>query len=201
MISHEYKCIFVHINRCAGSSVEHWICGKDWWEIEPQTKHLLASQARSLYRDYWDRYFKFSIVRDPIDRMISCLKYRDYYGISIDEHLRLSLQDYYAHFGRDVVIEHDYRFSRRESLISAKHRTGSVYGNILDEKLDFIATYENLENDLKYIGEAIGLKNSRPVRLEQSGERMHPDCLHPASRREIARLFRDDYERFDYVTA
>jgi hypothetical protein len=203
MISHDYKCIFVHIMRCAGTSVEQWICQSDWWFIEHQTKHLLTSQARSLYRDDWDSYFKFAIVRNPFDRMVSCQK-RDakHFGMSIDENNRLSFDGYYAHFGREIVIEHDYRFSRREAVVGPQHRRACVYGNILDETLDFIGKYENLENDLKYVGEMIGLKLPAPLpHLERSGNRIRAEDLHPQSRREIERLFRDDFERFGYVTA
>ncbi|MDF2620749.1 MAG: uncharacterized protein K0S00_3408 [Xanthobacteraceae bacterium] len=54
MISHQYKCIFVHIQRCAGTSIEVWIDGADFWYKEPNNKHLLASQAKELYAAYWD---------------------------------------------------------------------------------------------------------------------------------------------------
>jgi hypothetical protein len=198
MISHEHKCIFIHICRCAGSSIEQWICGDDWWEIEPKTKHLLASQARSLYKRYWDDYFKFSIVRNPIDRMISCLKYAGHFGISIAPDNRMSLAGYYDRFGRDVVIEHDYRFSRRDALISPSHKIGRVYGNILDEEVDFIAKFESLENDLKFIGEKIKLQPVQVTRLQQSDSRIDADSLHPASRIEIERLFQEDFVRFGY---
>ena len=113
MISHEHKCIFVHIGRCAGTSIEQWVCGADWWTIEPETKHLLASQARALYKDYWDRYFKFSIVRNPVNRMISCLNHSEHYGVSIGSDDRLSLEGYYERFGRDVVLENDYRIQSK----------------------------------------------------------------------------------------
>lgn len=46
MISHELKCIFVHIPRTAGSNIERSLIGQDWWEVSHETKHLLASQAK-----------------------------------------------------------------------------------------------------------------------------------------------------------
>src|SRR5262249_27422070 len=173
MISHEHRCILIHIPRCAGTSIERWICGADWWTIEPETKHLLASQARLLYREHWDHYFKFSVVRAPIDRMISCAKYGEHFGVSIDGDNRMSLARYHERFGHDVVVEFEYRYYKREQVITPRHGPGKVYGNTLDEELDFIARYENLENDIKVIGEAIKLPVPEPFnRLELSDERV-----------------------------
>ena len=61
MIDHVNKCIFVHIPRCGGSSMERFFVKKDWHGIEENTKHLIASHARELYSDYWDDYFKINI--------------------------------------------------------------------------------------------------------------------------------------------
>lgn len=198
MISHRYKCIFIHIPRTAGTSVEHWIGGADWWNVEPRSKHLLASQARSLYRPYWDDYFKFSIVRDPIDRMLSCLQYGEHFGISIDQENRISLDGYYRRFGSDIIIEHDHRFYERAGLISERHIPGSVYGNILDETLDFVARYENLERDLRIVGETIGLPLTAFIRSERSQRKVESADLHPISLCEIEKIFRHDFERFGY---
>jgi len=155
MISHKYQCIFVHIQRCAGTSIENWVVGDDWWNIEAETKHLFASQARKIYADVWDRYYKFAFVRHPVDRMISCLEYGDHFGLSYG-HEGFSFSGYHEKFGDNIVIELDHRFSRRDDLITHRHEPGAVYGNILDERLDFIGRVENLHEDLKVVARAIG---------------------------------------------
>ncbi len=72
MIDHQRKLLFIHIARTGGTSVEAALVGRDWWEQDPQSKHLSASQTRAYYgEEVWNSYFKFSIVRNPFDRLVS----------------------------------------------------------------------------------------------------------------------------------
>lgn len=195
MISHEYRCIFVHIPRCAGTSIETWLCNQDWWEFEPHTKHLLASQAKELYANWWDDYFKFAVVRNPIDRTRSCLHYSDYFGLR-QTPSGISFEEYHSHFGRDIVLEHDYRFSNRSELINDRHQPDAVYCNILDEPLDFIARYEQLGEDMKFIEAKLGV--SRPFNhwVEKSRDN------HKLNKRDIeaiTKMYRLDFEKFGYA--
>ena len=63
MISHKHKCIFIHIPRCGGTSMEISMVGRDWFKVDRTTKHLIASTAKKIYEPYWDDYFNFSFVR------------------------------------------------------------------------------------------------------------------------------------------
>jgi hypothetical protein len=194
MIDHVHRCIFVHIPRCAGTSVETWLVGSDWWLIEPQTKHLLASQARRVYAEWWDRYFKFSVVREPLRRCVSLLKYADFYGLERRGDA-IDFAGYHARFGADVVVEADYRFHAREDATTPRHRPGRVYGNILDEELDFVARYETLGDDMRRVAEAIGARTPFTAHVERSGIDFEPDA---ATRAHVRALYRDDYRRFGY---
>ena len=94
MISHKHKCIFVHLRRTAGNSIEEALgsiqlfdrSGKptNQWDNKlhrGNTRykhdkrghylHTTATEIRDLYPDSFDKYFKFSIVRNPWDQMIS----------------------------------------------------------------------------------------------------------------------------------
>lgn len=55
MISHEHKCIFIHIARTAGTLIEQLVCGKDYWQINKREKHLWSNEAKkyilNIYHD------------------------------------------------------------------------------------------------------------------------------------------------------
>lgn len=97
MISHHHKCVFVHIPKCGGQSVEtaflHDI-GLDWRRRAPlllrfndnpdlgppRLAHLLARDYVAmgyLPRDMFDSYFKFAVVRNPYRRIVSTYQYLD----------------------------------------------------------------------------------------------------------------------------
>ncbi len=73
MISHKHKCIFIHIVKTGGTSVEQLLIKNQLWH-KPQ-KHWTASRAKKGYSEWWDAYYKFSIVRNPYDRLYSAYKF------------------------------------------------------------------------------------------------------------------------------
>src|SRR5260221_667113 len=99
MISTIHKTIFVHIPKCAGQSVEETFLKDispdlDWekhrhiiscfqrpesWgkQFPERLAHLTADEYLSLSfvsQSVWEKYYKFAIVREPIDRCISMWK-------------------------------------------------------------------------------------------------------------------------------
>jgi len=202
MISHELKCIFIHIPRTGGSSIERKLVSKDWWQIEHKTKHLVASQAKRIYSEYWNGYFKFSFVRDPYSRMLSMTTFdsmRELYygkalpfnGILTDQHMN----GYKKLFGNPVLIEHDYRFYKREEIESEKHRDNCVYGNILDEPIDYIGRFETLEEDFNNICNIIGAKGKE---LTKSQQKPHNHTLSLDAKIIINKIYEEDFLKFNY---
>lgn len=196
MISHEYKCIFIHIQRTGGSSIEAMIAGEDWYILEPATKHIIASHAKRIYSKYWDDYFKFSFVRHPVDRVISCLKYADHFGLAFDDLGNINFDGYRNLFGPKKILEFDHRHSQRKEVRRRNHQEGSVYGNILDEKLDFIGKYETLKADAAYLRERLHIQNQPLAHLESSERPAR--VLTDQSIDEIRALYKRDFKRFGY---
>ncbi len=198
MISHKYRCIFVHIPRTAGSSIEEWICGEDWWNQDPSTKHLTANTARSLYADHWDDYFTFSFVRNPWERMLSCLHFERHFGISMADG-ELDFSGYEQRFGSPITLEVDYRFHERADVLRRQHRPGSVYGNLLDEALDFVGKYETLDSDIAHIARILGIDARFNSTLKGSTARPSIDDMYgDRSDLWIRTSFAEDLQRFDY---
>lgn len=153
MICHRYKTIFVHIPKTAGQSIEHVFLEKmelNWatraplllrYNSEPKLgperlAHLYATEYVSLGHiapiDFAD-YFKFSIVRNPWDRLVSFYKRSVLSsGVSFREFVINGFPkvDHTA-FGRQVAPQWYYLMDDDDNLL-----------------VDSIVKFEQLEEDL-----------------------------------------------------
>ena len=197
MISHEHRCIFIHIPRTAGTSIEKSITGSDWWSIKPSTKHILASTAKNIYREYWDDYFKFSFVRNPWDRMVSLIKFSGFYGANLEkENKKINVSCYLKKFP-DVEI--DPRSESKDEKIKAN--PNSVYLNIINEPLDFIGKFENLQQDFNTVCNEIGIAEQELPRLHKSNHKHHQhytEYYDDETRSIVAKKYAKDIEYFGY---
>ena len=203
MISHEHKCIFIHIPRTGGTSVEMWL-GGDKYLTPPPEVHIIASHAKRLYSQYWDSYFKFSIVRHPVDRVLSTLAFSDEFGITrtggkIDFSKYLRLFNIAPAGKPPVITEYDYRYNAPPPPTPGRYSPHTVYGNILDEPLDFIGRTEDLAAHMAELGAVLKVKKpfDKDFRYMMSVARRVP-ALDPETVQTIESLYRDDYGRFGY---
>ena len=165
MVSHKHKCIFIHIPKAAGTSIERafmddlgldmdnrhaLILGENTNKnLGPRRiSHLTASEYFDLHfvsQEIYDEYFTFSIVRHPVDRLYSIYKYRTYSDyITFDRFVKVKLPE---------LID-----SKTESFFYK-----SQYDYIFCNKypcVDFIGKLENLNEDFKIIKDNTGLKSN-----------------------------------------
>lgn len=112
MISHQRRCVFVHIPKCGGVSIEQVFVrdlGLSWENRAPlllrprvegedaplRLAHLTAREyveKRYLSRELFDEYLTFTVVRDPLKRTSSFYRYLGYdqvmsFADFVDRHL------------------------------------------------------------------------------------------------------------------
>lgn len=99
MICHHYKCIFIHIPKAAGQSIEHAFLDllNLTWETRaplllrfndrpelgpPRLAHLKAEEYvryKYITQDMFNDYFRFAFVRNPWSRLVSIYKFMGFY--------------------------------------------------------------------------------------------------------------------------
>ncbi len=161
LISHKHKFIFLHPNKCAGTSIGRSLIphlgpediilgyteqGEKYSVGLRKTKliwkHCEADRVKELVF-HWDYYFKFTIVRNPWARVVSSYHWRKkkHYineNKSFNEFVRNSIN----------TIPHCHEFTNG---------------------VDFVGKVENIEEDFKKICEKIGIE----VKLKHENKTKH----------------------------
>lgn len=182
MICHHYRCLFVHIPKTAGQSVEHaflGLLGLRWEtriplllmqnrqpEIGPPSLAHLKAREYVLYKyltpEMFDSYFKFSFVRNPWSRMVSIYKYM---GFDKKSDFKTFLM---CDFKNDI-FKNKYWFvgPQVEFLSNGK-------GDII---LDYVGRYETLQADFSHVCRKIGIPEVQLPYVNVSGYKKSASSL------------------------
>jgi hypothetical protein len=192
MVIDQYAVIFIHINRTGGTSVERAFGFNTHLPVDKGHDHSTPTKLiRKLGRAKWERYFKFAIVRNPWDRLVSVYQMRKGYGMipemSFDEWL-----------GGDSPACDRYPNSPLDPRSWWMHQVNWITDGKGREVLDFVGRYERLAEDFATVCRRVGADVTLP-RLN-SFERSHYSSFYDAAlRQRVADLCRPDIERFGYT--
>lgn len=188
MISHKHKCIFVHVAKTGGTSIEKCLIGKDWWDINRKTKHLSAQSAKYIYRNHWDDYFKFSFVRNPWSLMASWYKFRQVekvYGMGfktflLDYNFNLPTSSGEKSWMPDTLVQADLLFEKGNPLV------------------DFIGKFENLQEDFDEVCDKIRLQRQQLPHIYKGKHKHYTEYYDDETREIVAKKYAKDIKYFNY---
>lgn len=198
MINHEYKFVFVHIPRTAGTSIER-IFGYDGFQHYTALEYL----GKLGYRD-WRSYCTFTFVRNPWDRVVSYYYWRhrrkepDAADTAFEQwfirNYRLIkggkhdiLNRYYGRSGDP----NGWRVKLDNQLYMITDMTDDVI-------LDYVCRYESLQKDFSFIQKRLGFNGDIP---EERRLINRPDYrnAHTLKTKQLAgELYSKDIEYFGY---
>ena len=177
MFSDLHQLIFVHIPKCAGMSVEAALGGLPGAQAHEQ--HLSGAQYRSYYPDKWAHFHAFTVVRHPLHRAWSYVRFIRRFDPVWRQHLR--------HVPTSRLL--------RDTLFSTNvlvQRPAHVMLTGEEELLRF----ESLAEDWARFAEPRGLPRTLPHRNRTEGPKEAPDALAPYL---VAAFFPEDHTRFGYA--
>ena len=197
VICHSKKCIFIHIPKTAGTSIEQFIRnkGKNYLELigvqnNRSLHHLGAHEIKKMYPYQFSIYYKFSIVRNPYDRLLSeyywtpvkGLGYKSgkskaeflYYVIDIVSKSKYYDNIYFDHF----IPQHNFIYEGKTLLI------------------DQLFKFESLDLALNIIQKNLDIHESFPVlNKTDSSNRINWTQL---QKEKIYQLYKKDFIIFNY---
>ena len=211
MISHKYKCIFIHIPKTAGTSIYSLFTdiGKlDWKQPNydvlfgwcPKRKmHLQHATPQQLIETDliseadWKNYYKFTFVRNPWDKSFS-----DYFWMMKDRKVKDSFKNYITASGdfdkylnKPVNMEYrgDHLLPQIEFLKCEKF-----------ENLDFVGRFENLNRDMEIIRKKIGMPSKFDQHLQKNIKKhSHYSKFYNNSRKKLViGKYKEDIHKLGY---
>ncbi|MBK8167104.1 MAG: sulfotransferase family 2 domain-containing protein [bacterium] len=215
MVSHQHRCIFVHIPKTAGTSIEKVLGFIDEvaWnaqdhrtirEVEPFAPHQLRTLLRR--RDsyllkrmrnrahglpmataaQYREYFKFAFVRNSWSRVFS------WYGnvMRDEEHRRrVGLQAEIPL--KEFLLRYPEEWGLRTQLYWIADSRGDV-------TLDFVGRFENLDADFAHVCGVLGLPDRALPRLVAGDGRRYVDHYDAESIDIVRRRYAAEIARFGF---
>jgi hypothetical protein len=200
MVSLKHKTIYIHIPKCAGQSVEETFLKDISEDLEfekhrhqigcfqkppswdanfpERIAHLTAQQYTALSfvsNSQWNSFFKFTIVRDPVERSVSMWRYLDGYNKQFSDFIYLDLPP--------LVAQNHFWFQSQSHYILDPTTKSSL--------VDFILPFSKLNDRWAEIKERSGLERNLIHRNESRGKekpRLNADLIS-----KIKKIYADDY--------
>ena len=174
MINLDFNLVFIHIIKTGGSSIS------TAFGMEKSQCHFPASSARKLIgEDLWDRCFKFSFVRNPFDKIVSQFFYNSHkFG-----------------FKKGVSFKEYVKAWDSGAKISVHPQLNSDY---IDEDLDFIGRFENLQKDFDFICDKLDISRRALPHKNKSNHEHYTKYYDEETKSIISKRFAIDLERFNY---
>jgi hypothetical protein len=204
LISDSHQFVFVHIRKAAGTSLRqvleqvslkknnhllYKLLSRNGFTVDYHRhsfrKHSnLIEAERSMPADKFKQYFKFAIVRNPWDRLVSEFEY-------------IKTQPSHSRFKKLKAM------SVKDFILYQSNRSAAHQVNALQLKngqlgCDFIGKLETLEQSLSIIAAKTGLDFSQLPHINQVKRRDYRSYYSNTLRHQVAELWRADTEAFKY---
>lgn len=218
MVSHEYKCIFVHIPKTAGTSIEkklglftelkwgvqdhtevHDYQPLTWGELaglagQGRVKYALRDvrnrargSSKRLTQEQFDSYFKFCFIRNSWARVYSW-----YHNVMRDEQQQelngVKPGISFNEFLENHLRPDDHILKSQLSWITDNHN---------NVPMDFIGRFENLEHDMNFVCEKLGIDTDMPRLLKGSGK-SYVDAYDDKWRAKVGEFYAEEIEHFGF---
>ncbi len=204
LISDSHQFVFVHIRKAAGTSLrqilEKVALPKNnnlWYKFLSRNgfaidyhkysfrKHAnLLEAERSMPEDRFKQYFKFAIVRNPWDRLVSEYEY-------------IKTQHTHSRYKKLHTMNFT-EFVAYQAKRPAAHQVNALQLKNGEMGMDYIGKLETLDESLAFVGEKIGLSFAELPHINQVKRRDYRSYYDDALIEQVAKKWERDIKAFDY---
>jgi hypothetical protein len=193
------KCIFIHIPKTAGTSIEQFLRdnGKnellfDRFLLNRSLQHLTALELKRKLGNVFNSYYKFSIVRNPFDRLLS-----EYYWTPIPNigykygKTKSEFLDYVRNIvKKQLYFQNNYNDHFIPQYMFLCNRRGKLL-------IDNLFKYEDLDFVKDYLKKKLNIERKFP-HLNKTSEEKTKDYWSESEKEKIYDLYKNDFILFGY---
>lgn len=190
-----HQCIFVHIPKCAGISVVKSLFG------DFDCGHTSLRRYQIMFApEEFRRYFKFTFVRNPFDRLVSAYFFMQKGGLNEKDQRwaqrKLARFDTFEAFVKNWVTP----FNVERALHFRPQTRFICLGNARPPALDFVGYFESIEADFAFIAQKLGI-NARLMEANrnEARERDYRQYYTDETREIVARVYANDFKLLGYT--
>ena len=208
MISHKYKCIFVHIPKTGGSSIENviWPLKSDrtienlWMGyVKPyynkyQTggmQHLTAEQIRTeIGEDIFKSYYKFAVVRNPWEKAVSQYVYMKRKRKDLRQFIGMRRWTSFKNYLQLIPKRTHVQWMKQMEFLT------DGQNNVLVDK---VLRFEHLESEFQKVMDHLGIHDTQLPHVNQSKRKHYTKYYDDVSIQMVADFYREDIRRLEYT--
>ncbi len=189
----ERRAIFVHIPKCAGTAVCRTLFGQD------KVTHRSVAKYQLIFSpEEFNSYFKFTVVRNPWDRLVSAYHFmKGGGGTSGDQKWAEKYLLPYANF--DTFVTQALRLPE----VQSRHYFRPQYSYIClpgstQPLVDYIGRVENLQQALDHICSQLGMDQHQIQRVNTSQRGNYQEYFNSDTRDIASQVYAEDLQLFGY---
>ena len=184
MVSHKHKYVFIHVPKTGGISIHHLL------KTEPAEMNHNGLSVHKFDEDY----FKFMFVRNPWDRFVSCYNYFLKNGRNtLEDQKTGKLVQKYKTF-QEFSINLPQIINQVKSI--NPHFNQQIHW--LEEGIDFIGRFENIQQDFDTICDKIGIPQQKLPHKNKSKHKHYTEYYDDETKSIVAETYAKDIEHFGY---
>ncbi|NEO38726.1 MAG: sulfotransferase family protein [Moorea sp. SIOASIH] len=212
MLCNDFQCVFVHIPKVAGESIEGFFSSllgvtremlllrsnRDPKLGPEQLSHLTAQEYvrfGHMTAEQFKSYYKFSFVRNPWKRLASeyiFKRYIDKFEFKDFVFNNFPKPDDYSDASRHVLPQYDFLYDSQ--------------GNLL---VDFVGRFENLQADFNIVCQKLGIKETQLPHLNSNKQnkivkgykqeyKPYLEYYDDETKEFVGKIYKKDIETFGY---
>lgn len=191
MINHEHKFLFLHLPKTGGTSINKFLNDK-FKNNERDFGHPYLSD----YGNNLSDYFKFTIVRNPYDRLVSAFFYMKEYSkypadIKFRERWKLK-DDTFESF----VIEKLPIIVGNKNTRPRHFKPQVQFGTA---GLDYIGSFTTMQDDMNIICDKIGVEKQDLPHINSSNHKNYSEYYNKELLDIVKTLYFNDFNNYDHL--